>query len=282
MAGSHSVIFDCFYVPVSIHVMLTIMKTVILLIVFCFPASSYLFGKIKNGYEHQLLSARVSLRALRLCLSESTGISFELKQRMKKEIQNLVSYISCYELTEELISQLKMITPDIYMDIDSLKDRKGRPTDVYVKLIPKEKSRLRLEAASFLSQADNDEDASYSDYGPFTASVDIWIGENSLFLLSHELGHIKYIIPNLAVYAKFYGKQYGRSKYINPTYYGHSSHDRSGNSATLFEKKYLKDRATYLKNGGKKFQGLVARFHRLKRNYGNLEVKDPSSIVHAF
>ena len=143
-------------------------------------------------------------------------------------MQSLINYISCYELTDVLIARMKLVSPAIFWEIENIKDKKGRPTDVYVKLVPDERARVNLKAATFISQAAEDVDASYTEYGPFSVSVDICIRDNSLFLLSHEFGHIKYIVPNLAAYKEFYNKLYGRAKYSNLPYIGHGHQDESG------------------------------------------------------
>src|SRR5687768_3751896 len=114
------------------------MKTIYLLIALCIFSSTHLLGRIKNGYEPQLQISRTSLQQLYLLL-EDNDLSFKEKMKVKFEIENMVSYISHYELTEALIRQLKIVSPEIYTDVDNIKDKRGRPTDVYVRIIPKDK-----------------------------------------------------------------------------------------------------------------------------------------------
>ena len=56
--------------------------------------------------------------------------------------------------------------------------------------------------------------------------IRIWIMDNALTILSHELGHVKYQVPNLENYAKYYKETYGTSN--NEAYLGHNPSDPSG------------------------------------------------------
>jgi len=254
------------------------MKTVYFVIVLSILSFNNVLGRIRNGYESELQSTKVSLQKLNLLLLEDKDMTSKQRVRIKSEIENLINYISCYELTEELIHRLRIVSPDIYIEIDSIKDRRGRPTDVYVRLIPEEKSRVKLKAAGFFEQAPFDEDANVSKYGEYSVSVDVWIADNALFLLSHELGHVKYIVPHLATYSKFYSKQYPIEE-VNVTCAGHYWHDQSGKYANSFEKRFCEDKKIYLQNGGKKLDSLVSLLIRIKRNIRNLEIVHPSPAI---
>ncbi len=81
-----------------------------------------------------------------------------------------------------------------------------------------------------MSQVKNDPDGYLSEYGDHTVSVKIWIVNNALLVLAHELGHVKYQVPHLAHYFEFYKKNYfgimNDSNHI-----GHNPSDPSGKSA---------------------------------------------------
>ena len=255
------------------------MNTICLIVVLCFLSFSDLVGRIRNGYEPKLESAKVSLQKLNLLLSQSEGLSIGHRLRIKSEMDDLIDYISYYKLTEELLQQFRIISPRLYAEMDNIKDRQGRLTDVYVKLINRKKSRVQLEAATFFYQAPMDEDANLSQYGMYSVSIEIWIGDNSLFLLSHELGHTKYIVPNLATYTEFYVKQYGTTN-VNISYIGHRRYDLGGKWANAFEKEYREEKAIFLqKNGGKKPQSLASLFYRIRRNTFLEATHPPSAIV---
>lgn len=257
------------------------MNSIILIIVFFFFVTGEGFARIKNGYSRQIQGTRAALRNLKLQLATRSDISPVERRSLEANIRGLISYISCYELTEELIARMKRISPTIFWDIENIKDKKGRPTDVYVKLVPDERARINLKAASFLNQAD-DRDASCSEYGPFSVLVEVCISNNSLFLLSHEFGHIKYIIPNLAAYKEFYNKLYGRAKSVNLPYIGHGHRDESGRTARQFEKIYCQDQLSYRKNSRSDLQGFVRLFSRLKRMHGDMKTSHDNALAHVF
>jgi hypothetical protein len=258
------------------------MNAIILIIAFCFFATVEGFARINNGYTRQIQATRAALHNLKLQLRTRGDISPVELRGLQANMQGLISYISCYELTEELIARMKRISPTIFWEIENIKDKKGRPTDVYVKLVPNERARVNLKAATFISQSTEDVDASYTEYGPFSVSVEICITDNSLFLLSHELGHIKYIVPNLAVYKKFYNKVYGQAKYTNLPYIGHSHQDESGRTARQYEKIYGEDQASYRKNLVGELQGFVGLYSRLKRMHRDMEARHDSALAHLF
>jgi hypothetical protein len=250
------------------------MKTIYLLILVCIFSCNHLLGRIRNGYEPKLQSSKISLQHLYLML-EDAGLSFTKRLQIKSEIENMVRHISYHALTEVLIRQLKIESPDIYAELDNIKDKRGRSTDIYVRVIPKDKSRIQLKAASFFQQAPMDEDASVSDYGEYSVSVDIWAVDNALYLMSHELGHVKYIVPNLATYVKYYKRKYARLKH-DASFIGHNWSDPSGKYADAFAKRFLHDEEIYLKNGGRKLEAPRLLLTRFKRNTKNLESLDPT------
>ena len=211
-------------------------------------------------------------------------MSLAERSRVKSQIENLICYISNYELTEELIHRLRIISPGIFMETDNLLDKRGRPTDIYVKLIPKESARIPLEAASFFAQAPLNEDANRSEYGDYSVAVDICFSDNAVFLLSQELGHIQYIVPNLATYCKFYNKHYANNR-ISLGYIGHLKFDPSGKSAKTFERRFVGDEKNYYKNGGKKqvtFYTLLIRSRKAMRHSESIRPDEAMVSTEAF
>jgi hypothetical protein len=259
------------------------MKTNFIFIALFVLSFSQLFGKIRNGYETELLDAKESLRILTSLLLEDRRASYANKQRIKSEIENLVNHISCYELTQELLYQFRNVSPGMCTEIDNIKDKRGRSTDVYVRFITKNQSKLPFRAASFFGQASVDEDANLSRYGEYSVAVEICITEKSLLLLSHELGHVKYIVPNLASFHIFYNKNYVTGN-IAYHHMGHGPRDQSGKYAEAFEKKFCKDYKFYLRNGGEKLQSPFSILRKAKKDVRDqqtdLTSKTLASIMH--
>jgi hypothetical protein len=224
-------------------------------------------ARILNGYGTQLTNSKQCLENLRLMLLGNDSLSSDQRRRVKSKIAGLIDFISLYEITEEAIRQLKMVSPRIFYLSDSLKDKQGRPTDIYIKLVHEERSRIPLAGANFLWQHAYDKDLSVSEFGAQTASIEVWIGSNALLLLSHELGHVIYIVPNLATYVAFYNHAYWQVEDIS--YVGHKHQDLSGKSADNFMKQFYSDWRTYRRLGGIKLESPSLRLAAIKKQLKN-------------
>jgi hypothetical protein len=167
------------------------------LLTMCFNLSS---AKIKNGYALQVEYARESLKALQTLLYETPEVSNAQRKVAEARIKTLVNYISYFELTEDLLLQFRIVAPDLYNEIDSVKDRQGRPTDVFVKFIAPEQAKVLAWGITNINFVPEDPDMYKSEYGNGTVSVKVWIVSKALLVLAHEFGHIKYQVPNLANY----------------------------------------------------------------------------------
>ena len=252
--------------------MMIVMKKFYLVVV-CVLFVHHLFAKIKNGYESQLEDSRLSLRSLNLLLLEDRKMSPFARLQLKSKMDFLIDHISFYELTDEFIRQFKILAPVMFTELDNIKDKRGRLTDIYIRLVPVEKSRIPLSAASFFQSMKDDEDANVSHYGPFSVSVDIVMVHNALFLLSHELGHIKHIVPNLAEYSKFYNWRYSNLKTHDSM--GHSPNDLSGKESHIFERRFIEEQKTYYNHGGKKPMSLFPLLTQIRKNTKNRESDYP-------
>jgi hypothetical protein len=252
--------------------MMSVMKR-FYLVVLCILFFHHLFGKIKNGYEPQVDDSRASLQSLNLLLFEGKKLSPAERFLVKSKIETLVDYLSLYELTEEFIRHFKIVAPIMFTELDNIKDKRGRFTDIYVRLVPEGKSLIPLSAASFFEQMPEDEDANVSHYGIYSVSVDISIASKALFFLSHELGHIKYVVPNLAEYSKFYSWRYNSTS--DNRYMGHSINDLSGQQSQIFERRFLEEQRMYFKHGGKQPMSLFPLLTRIRKNTRHRETDYP-------
>ncbi|MEJ7646455.1 MAG: hypothetical protein WKF87_17790 [Chryseolinea sp.] len=233
--------------------------------------SSNVFGTIKNGYENEVQAHYDSLEILRSRLSEYQSLSHGSTGKLKRAIKEVVNLISYYQLTDQIIEQLRIVCPEIFNELNNIKDKRGRSVDIEVKLIPKEDAKINLSAASFFKQSVIDEDAITSVYGNHSVAVDVWLTEQALFLLCHELGHLNYVIPNAAEYFKFYDQFY-RGRLPNLSYIGHNRFDKSGKSAKVFEKKFRQARARYATIRNKRVDSAYLVMQRIRQNNKPLEV----------
>jgi len=221
-------------------------------------------GEIKNGYEIELFNMQESLKNLTRIIKEKKDILPSTRRTIESKIELLISNITCYELTENLLSRFKIIAPDLYNEIDTIKDSKGRKVNVFVKFIPTDATEVKAWGITYMRQVENDEHAYLSEYGELTVSVKIWIVNNSLLVLAHELGHVKYQVPYLAHYFKYYKKNYFGMR-NEPNNIGHNPNDPSGKSANLYEKLFRREYAHFSRSN-EKIESPIALVEKIKKN----------------
>ena len=222
------------------------MKKYSVIVIIFFLMLNSAWAKLRNGYEKDIRYVREKMKNYSDILNTSNRLSASEKRNMKTNIKNFVVYQSYYELTEELLKQFKRISPNLYNRIDSIRDSKGRFTDVYVKFIPREEALVMAAGVTSMAQSDEDRDACFSEYGKHSVSIKIWLFSQALLVLSHELGHVNYQVPNHQTYTEYYRKAYP-SLLTESNRIGHSANDPSGKNATTFEKEFWKDYLNYLK-----------------------------------
>src|SRR5688572_10668413 len=157
-----------------------VMKKCSVIVMICFLMLNSAWAKLRNGYEKDIHYVRERLKNYSDILNRNNNLSASEKRKMKASIHNLIIYQSHYELTEELLKQFKRISPGLYNRIDSIKDAKGRFTDVYVKFIPRNEASIMAAGITRMAQSDDDEDACFSEYGKHSVSVTVWIFSKSL------------------------------------------------------------------------------------------------------
>ncbi len=199
------------------------------------PVSVY--PEIKNGYEQEMTAHRMSLQRLCEILQMEKNLSRSEKKKLKLQIQRLMKFLTCYEMTEKMLDQFKEIAPDLYHHINSLTDINGCVTDVYVKFIPIEDASVQAQGTTSLAHSISDEDTYNSVYGDRTVSVAVCIAKKSLWILAHEFGHVSYQVRNLSSYIKYYRCHYNSAS-TNPNFIGHNIDDPSGKEAINFERRF--------------------------------------------
>ena len=80
-----------------------------------------------------------------------------------------------------------------------------------------------------------------------TVSISVAIEKKSLRLLAHEFGHVKYLVPNISVYLKYF-INYSRSIRQTSTHFGHHPGDPSGLNAQAYETKFRGEYFKFVKN----------------------------------
>ncbi|MGI9544735.1 MAG: hypothetical protein ACR2MX_15845 [Cyclobacteriaceae bacterium] len=249
------------------------MKKYIMLFTLCLIVQQNLLGKIKNGYGVEIKEARQSLSYLKASMEEyrsekqpSKKMGIFQKARIKATINWLEEYCTYYELTERLLEQFRSIAPDLYNEIDTIKDSKGRPTDVYIKFMLEVEMKVKAAGTTNIAQGKEDISAYHSEYGPYTVSVRIAIGKKSLWFLAHELGHVKYQVPYLANYVEYYNFHYGYRS-LQGNSFGHNFKDPSGNQAILYENEFNEHYYNYRENYKNKIKTPLALLQVIRKSY---------------
>lgn len=226
--------------------------------------SHAVFGEIKNGYEKNIGNSKESLKVLRAKLLEDGNLTAAQRRRLQSTIATLVNHVSYYELTESLLTQFKTIAPQLYAEIDTITDRLGRPVDVYIRFVPINGTDVKAEGTTYMDQSLSDQDTYRSEFGEFTVSVKVWIVQKALLILAHELGHVKYQVPNLADYSMYHKSHYRYTS--TPNSIGHDIDDPSGKSAVSFGKSFQKIYADFLKISDVRLQNPSVMLTRLKKD----------------
>jgi hypothetical protein len=224
------------------------------------------FGEIKNGYEKNISGTKQSLTILRATLLDDENSTPRQRRKLQSTIATLVDHVTYYDLTEGLLIQFKAIAPELYAQIDTISDRLGRPVDVYIKFVPPDATSVKAWGLTYIDQSTDDKDAYQSEYGKFTVSVKVWIVQKALLVLAHELGHVKYQVPNLAGYCEFYKNHYEQAK----TSMGHDIDDPSGKWASEFGKSFQKKYTDFIKGSIEKVQNPLALLVKLKKNWSKM------------
>src|SRR5687768_10374614 len=98
------------------------MKKLCLLFTILIVTMSTVFGEIKNGYENVILQAKESLQRYSASLHAGrNNLTPHQRRKIEHKIDSLVSVISNYEITAGLLEQFKIISPNLYAEIDALK-----------------------------------------------------------------------------------------------------------------------------------------------------------------
>ena len=241
-------------------------KTITLFILIQCIALNTAMAQIKNGYESEINGMRASLTRLTDVLrNPDTNLSFFKRSVMKSNIHKLEEYIAYFELTEKLIEQFRSIAPVLYQQIDTLNDRAGQRVTVYVKFVPEKEMQLGADGTTNIDQCSYDKNTYQSEYGLRTVSVKISSVTRSLFLLAHELGHVRYQVSNLAEYIEYFKLHYQNDTF-NSRYVGHNSNDRSGHTAMEFENLFREQYFGYTRTTGEEIGNPLALLHSIRKH----------------
>jgi len=223
------------------------MKTIGCLVA-CWAISINLSAAIINGCAVELQIAEQSFNNLQKLLEPGNHNQanryaiWKHYLRVKKEIKQVKE---CAASTEWLVGLFSRVHPQLNFEISNLTDLNGNPIDVYLQVLGNHQMPHAVYGSTGLRQVTGDPDKPESKFGPGSIVVKIkhCASASMIKYLIHELGHIKYQIPNLASYLSFFRKTYGQEGNHE---FGHHRDDPSNQSV-----RYELDRyAAILKNKG--------------------------------
>jgi hypothetical protein len=203
-----------------------------------------LCAQIKNGYADDFAGAQSSLKHLTSLLKTPFLTPAErkkLEHGKKATTDNIVHY----QLTQQLLADFRLISPDLYNEIDTLADDHGRKTVVYVKFVPDENNAGTSHGVTYLTCMPKDSSET-SQMTEVSIQIEIRIARKALVVLAHEFGHLRYIIPHLTDYLEYYSRTYSQIA-SDPDFAGHNESDVSGKTAEAFEKRYRLSRYSHWK-----------------------------------
>ncbi|HEX6889622.1 MAG TPA: hypothetical protein VF141_02980 [Chryseolinea sp.] len=243
------------------------MKNLCLPLVIAIIYSNPIPAAVKNGYGLHIYEVRESLKTLQTILDETDTLSAFQKSEIRKKIGTLLEFVAFHQLTELLLSQFRLIAPDLFNKVDTVRSRNGFPITVYVRFVSEEDMQHGAHATTNIAHAMNDPDLYASEFGPATVSVKIASVNRSLLLLAHEFGHVIYQVRNLAAYMAFYTKSY-QNETFNSSYIGHDGADPSGMRALEFENIYRNRYYSLVKARGEKVETPFSLLATIRRNVG--------------
>lgn len=130
-------------------------------------------AKIRNGYEQKILEANLCMRNLESISTEGAPKqkrkNFEKKYKVAAELAENIRIN--YRKTEELIRLLQKIDPGLYREINTIQDREGNKTDVYIKVVDDLESNI--VGTTNLRQSTDNRHTYVSEYGNYTVSVKV-------------------------------------------------------------------------------------------------------------
>jgi hypothetical protein len=243
------------------------MKTLCLVLAIAATYSNSMFAAIKNGYELHIFEVRESLKTLQAILVETDTLSVFQKSEIKRKIGTLLEYVTYHELTEKLLSQFRLIAPDLYNRVDCVTSRNGRRITVYVRFVSEKDMQHGAHGTTNIGHVVNDTALYASEFGPASVSIKIASVNRSLALFAHELGHVFYQVKNLARYITFYAKMY-QNETFHSTYIGHDGADPSGLTALEFENTYRDRYSSLVKVKGEKVENPYSLLATIRRSLG--------------
>ncbi|MGC3945803.1 MAG: hypothetical protein QM762_14980 [Chryseolinea sp.] len=221
-------------------------------------------AEIRNGYADEITGAWSSLQHLTNLLQQQFLTAAERK-KLEDGIRKTTDQIVYYELTQQLLAEFRFVSPDLYNEIDTLKDYKGRSAIIYVKFVPDENSRGTSHGMTCITRMTDAGDVKSQETG-ISLLIEVRIMRKALVVLAHEFGHVRYVLPHLSTYLQYYERTYWQLT-SDPDFAGHDENDVSGKSAEEYAKRYRESRFQHWRNDHNKSASPIALTNNIRKQF---------------
>ena len=158
----------------------------------------------------------------------------EARQKYKDAKRSYDDISYKYHIVDNAISNVKQYNPELYEKMDNMKDADGNSVDIRI-VIDYSKNKEGWGTIPSNSNCPSALSISLNPNANFeNVSTDMGM------VLSHELGHLSYIIPNWNTYQDFLNNKVNRMSHD-----GHSNNDESGKEANTQTLIYRKNKFGY-------------------------------------
>ena len=234
------------------------MKTYALILALLMCPYLLVHASIINAFHKEKLMLQKEIRNCIELLKVDTTVKVDRlnERKLKRLRKEYAKVVTKYAETEQLLSEMKIIDPDLYERVSVVTNAEGTLTHVFVRYVECTSKEFTVYSKNyFMARAYTcvwynriNRNVCASPYGTNTVSITIGKVRDDILALAHEFAHVLYIVPNLSYYSHFFKNQNWNKMNKYNVGYGHSVYDPSfaflDSVEGSFEIKYKK----YLRN----------------------------------
>ena len=175
-----------------------------------FPANS----SVINGFSQEklILEKRISNNKALLDKEIDTKTSRQIERNLKQLQKKYEIVYKKFSETQQLLSTLEFIDPELYARVSEVTNAEGTLTQVYVRYVSRTskeytyftKDHFKADAYTSVRQSKDSEHVCSSLSGTNTITITIGYGCDEKRALGHEFAHVLYIVPNLRKYLDYW------------------------------------------------------------------------------
>ena len=211
-------------------------------------------AEILNGFyqKKMLLENKINHCEDQLNQTSDTKRVKQLKKELKKMHKNYAIVSRKFSETEQLLSAVKEIDPELYKRVSEITNAEGTLTQVVVQYVSRVDDEYTIyvnshyKADAYTSVRSNKDNSNIceSRFGTNTITITIGYGCDARKALGHEFAHVLYIVPNLASYMEYWNRSEDFCS-------GHHIDDPSFNFLEKIEGAFFQKHHEYMRRGEK-------------------------------